>query len=148
MLILLFLWLQEFTLSSAVPKTRLKRRPRSIAVGSVYIENETNDLLKIQMESNLVISAFKASAVVGKNKTSSHGIGFTQDGFTTIRPGGQKMVKFTLPAISGNSLAKCSVFTTEMVKIIDSETLENSNGYKIEKLENEFLLEPLGILVF
>ena len=144
MLILLFLWLHEFTLGAAASKTRLKRRPRSIAVGSVYIENETDDLLKIQMESNLVISAFKARAVVGKNKTSSHGIGFTQDGFTTIRPRGHKLVKFTVPAISGNSLVKCSVFTTEMVKIIDSETLENSYGYKIVKLQNQFLLEPIG----
>ena len=143
MFILLFLWLQEFTLSSAA----LKRRPRSIAVGSVLIENGTDDLLRIQVESNLVISAFKATAVIGRNKTSSHGIGFTQDGFTTIRPGSQKTVKFTVPAISGNSLVKCSVFTSEMVQIIHSETLENNNGYKIEKFGDEFLLEPIGISI-
>ena len=141
MLILLFLWLQRFTFGSSA----LKRRPRSIAVGSVYIENDTDDLLRIHVESNLVISAFKATVVVGRNKTSSHGIGFTQDGFTTIRPKGQKMVKFTVPDISGNSLVKCSVFTTEMVMIIDSETLENNYGYKIEKLDDAFLLEPIGI---
>ena len=54
------------------------------------------------------------------------------------------MVKFTVPDISGNSLVKCSVFTTEMVMIIDSETLENNYGYKIEKLDDAFLLEPIG----
>ena len=60
MLILLFLWLQRFTFGSSA----LKRRPRSIAVGSVYIENDTDDLLRIHVESNLVISAFKATLSV------------------------------------------------------------------------------------
>ena len=48
--------------------------------------------------------------------------------------------------MDGNSLVKCSIFTTEMVKIVDSETLENTNGYKLEKLGGGFILEPLGKL--
>ena len=54
------------------------------------------------------------------------------------------MVKFTIPSMDGNSLVKCSIFTNEMVKIVDSETLENTNGYKLEKLGDGFILEPLG----
>ena len=58
----------------------------------------------------------------------------------------QKIVKFTIPSITGNSLVKCSIFTSEMIKIVDSEILENSNSYKLEKLGDGFILEPLGIM--
>ena len=122
----------------------LSRKPRAVDVGSVLIENETDEILKVHVESNLVVSAFQATQVSGENRTSSHGIGFTQDGFTTIRPRGKKVVKFTIPSMDGNSLVKCSIFTTEMVKIVDSETLENANAYKLEKLGEGFILEPLG----
>ena len=142
MIIFLLFILPELILGSVT----LRRRPRSIAVGSVLIENETDDLLRIHVESNLVISAFKATEVVGKNRTSSRGIGFTQDGFTTIKPRDHKLVKFTIPAINGNSLVQCSVFTNEMVNVVHSETLENNNSYKLEKFGDVFLLEPLGIV--
>ena len=124
----------------------LSRRPRGVDVGSVLIENETDEILKVHIESNLVVSAFQATEVIGENRTSSHGIGYTQDGFTTIRPKGHKVVKFTIPAMEGNSLVKCTIFTAEMVKIVDRETIENSNGYKLEKLGNGFILEPLGYI--
>ena len=58
------------------------------------------------------------------------------------------MVKFTIPSMDGNSLVKCSIFTTEMVKIVDSETLENTHSYKLEKLGDGFILEPLGKLSY
>ena len=87
----------------------LSRKPRAVDVGSVLIENETDEILKVHVESNLVVSAFQATQVSGENRTSSHGIGFTQDGFTTIRPRGKKVVKFTIPSMEGNSLVKCSI---------------------------------------
>ena len=46
--------------------------------------------------------------------------------------------------MNGNSLLKCSIFITEIVKIIDNEVLENGNGYRLEKLGDGFILEPLG----
>ena len=90
-----------------------------------FIENDTNKILKVHIESSL--STYQAP-----------------QGFTTIRPKSKKEVKFTFPSLDRNSLIKCSIFTKEMVKIIDSETLENSNSYKLEKLGNGFILEPLG----
>ena len=125
----------------------LSRKPRGVDVGDVLIENDTDEVLKVHIESNLVISGFEATEVSGENRTSSHGIGFTQGGFTTIGPNGRKVVKFTIPSINGNRLVKCSIFTTEMVKIVDRETLENSNGYKLEKLGDGFILEPLGNVI-
>ena len=125
----------------------LSRKPRGVDVGDILIENDTDEVLKVHIESNLVVSGFEATEVSGENRTSSHGIGFTQDGFTTIRPKGHKVVKFTIPSINGNRLVKCSIFTTEMVKIVDRETLENSNGYKLEKLGDGFILEPLGNVI-
>ena len=122
----------------------LKRRSRSLEIGSVLIENETDELLKVHAESNFAVSDFHATEVSGENRTSSHGIGLTQEGFTTIRPRGKKVVKFTIPSMNGNSLVKCSIFTTEMVKIIDSEVLEKGNGYRLERLGDGFILEPLG----
>ena len=142
MLIFLFF----VVLNTTIGLKTLLRKPRAVDVGGVLIENDTDEILKVHIESNLVVSAFQATEVSGKNRTSSHGIGFTQDGFTTIRPRGQKVVKFTIPSMDGNSLVKCSMFTTEMVKIVDSETLENTNGYKLEKLGDGFILEPLGKL--
>ena len=56
-------------------------------------------------------------------------------------------VKFTIPSMNGNSLVKCSIFTTGMVKIIDNEVLENGNGYRLEKLGDGFILEPLGKVI-
>lgn len=41
---------------------------------------------------------------------------------------------------------KVSIFTIEMVKIIDSEVLENGNGYRLERLDDGFILEPLGMI--
>ena len=122
----------------------LKRRSRSLEIGSVLIENETDELLKVHAESNFAVSDFHATEVSGENRTSSHGIQLTQEGFTTIRPRGKKVVKFTIPSMNGNSLVKCSIFTTEMVKIIDSEVLEKGNGYRLERLGDGFILEPLG----
>ena len=122
----------------------MKRRSRSLEIGSVLIENETDELLKVHAESNFAVSDFHATEVSGENRTSSHGIGLTQEGFTTIRPRGKKVVKFTIPSMNGNSLVKCSIFTTEMVKIIDSEVLEKGNGYRLERLGDGFILEPLG----
>ena len=122
----------------------LKRRSRSLEIGSVLIENETEELLRVHAESNFAVSDFHATEVSGENRTSSHGIQLTQEGFTTIRPRGKKVVKFTIPSMNGNSLVKCSIFTTEMVKIIDSEVLENGQGYRLEKLGDGFILEPLG----
>ena len=122
------------------------RISRSVEVGNVLIENETQELLKVHVESNLAISDFHATEVIGDNRTSVHGIELIQGGFTTIKPMGQKVVKFTIPSINGNSLVKCSIFTSEMVKIIDDEVLENSHSYKLEKLGDGFILEPLGII--
>ena len=121
----------------------LARKSRAVDVGSVLIENDTDEILKVHIESSLVISAFQATEVRGENRTSSHGIGFAQ-GFTTVRPRGKKVVKFTIPSIDGNSLVKCSIYTMEMVKIVDSETLENSHAYKLETLDDGYILEPLG----
>ena len=140
----MLIFLVFVVLNSAKSLKTLSRKPRAVDVGSILIENETDEILKVHIESNLVISAFRATEVSGKNRTSAHGIGFTQDGFTTIRPRGQKVVKFTIPSMDGNSLVKCSIFTNEMVKIVDSETLESTNGYKLEKLGDGFILEPLG----
>ena len=139
-MIFLFFLLINFTSSREL----LKRKARSLEVGSFLIENETDELLKVHAESNLVVSAIHATSVSGENRTSSHGIELTQDGFTTIRPRGKKVVKFTIPSMNGNSLVRCSIFTTQMVKIIDSEVLENGNGYILEKLGHGFILEPLG----
>ena len=122
----------------------LSRKPRGVDVGDILIENDTDEVLKVHIEANLVVSGFEATEVSGQNRTSSHGIGFTPDGFTTIRPKAHKVVKFTFPSMNGSRLVKCSIFTTEMVKIVDRETLENSNGYKLEKLGDGFILEPLG----
>ena len=141
-MIILFFLLPNFS-RSLEP---LKRKSRSVEVGNVSIENETDELLKVQVESNFAVSAFQATEVSGENRTLSQGIGLSQDGFTTIRPRGQKIVKFTIPSITGNSLVKCSIFTSEMIKIVDSEILENSNSYKLEKLGDGFILEPLGIM--
>ena len=121
----------------------LKRRSRSLEIGNVLIENETDELLKAHAESNFAVSDFHATKVSGENRTSSHGIALTQDGFTTIRPRGKKVVKFTIPSMNGNSLVKCSIFTTEMVKIIDSEVLENGHGYRLERLGDGFILENI-----
>ena len=139
-MIFLFFLLINFTSSREL----LKRKARSLAVGSFLIENETDELLKVHAESNLVVSSVHATEVSGENRTSSHGIELSQDGFTTIRPRGKKVVKFTIPSMNGNSLVRCSIFTTQMVKIIDSEVLENGNGYILEKLGHGFILEPLG----
>ena len=49
--------------------------------------------------------------------------------------------------MNGNSLVKCSIFTRGMVKIIDNEVLENGNGYRLEKLDDGFILEPLGKII-
>ena len=141
-MIFLFLLFPDFITS----KEPLKRKSRSVEVGSVLIENETEELLKVHAESNLAVSAFHATEVSGGNRTSSHGIDLSQNGFTTIRPGGKRIVKFTIPSINGNGLVKCSIFTTEMVKIIDSEVLENGNGYRLERLDDGFILEPLGMI--
>ena len=143
MLIFLF-----FVLNTTIGLKTLLRKPRAVDVGSVLIENNTDAILKVHIESNVIVSAFQATEVSVRNRTSSHGIGFTQDGFTTIRPRGQKVVKFTIPSMDGNSLVKCSIFTTEMVKIVDSETLENTHSYKLEKLGDGFILEPLGKLSY
>ena len=139
-MIFLFFLLINFTSSREL----LKRKARSLEVGSFLIENETDELLKVHAESNLVVSAIHATSVSGENRTSSHGIELTQDGFTTIRPRGKKIVKYTIPSMNGNSLVRCSIFTNQMVKIIDSEVLENGNGYILEKLGDGFILEPLG----
>ena len=141
----------------------LKRTPKSIKVGSVIIENNTENVLRlvpkliinikkahvvkyifrVHIESNLVISSFNAEQMDYNNGTSSQ-TGFTQAGFTTIRPRARKSVDFTIPVMNGNSLVQCSIFTTDMVKIVDSETLMNGKGYKLEKFEYGFILEPLG----
>ena len=139
-MIFLFFLIPNFARS----REPLKRKSRSLEVGSFLIENETDELLKVHAESNLVVSAVHATEVSGANRTSSHGIELSQDGFTTIRPRGKKVVKFTIPSMNGNSLVRCSIFTTQMVKIIDSEVLENGNGYILEKFGHGFILEPLG----
>lgn len=92
-MIFLFLLFPDFIRS----KEPLKRKSRSVEVGSVLIENATDELLKVHAESNLAVSAFHATKVSSGNKTSSHGIELSKDGFTTIRPGGKKIVKFTIP---------------------------------------------------
>ena len=141
-MILLFFLFPDFIRSLET----LQRKSRSVEVGSVLIENETDELIKVHVESNLAVSGFHATEVIGQNITSSHGIGLTQGGFTTIRPKGQKIVKFTIPSINGNSLVECSIFTSEMVKIIESEVLENGYSYKLEEFGDGFILEPLGIM--
>ena len=125
----------------------LKRKSRSLEVGSVLIENETEELLKVYAESILVVSAVHATEISSGNRTSSHGIELSQGGFSTIRPRGKKVVKFTIPSMNGNSLLKCSIFTRGMFKVIDNEVLENGNGYRLEKLGDGFILEPLGKII-
>ena len=141
-MIFLFFLFPNFTRSLE----QLKRKSRSLEVGNVLIENETDELLKVHAESILVVSAVHATEISGGNRTSSHGIELSQGGFSTIRPRGKKVVKFTIPSMNGNSLVKCSIFTTglQLVKIIDNEVLENGNGYRLEKLGDGFILEPLG----
>jgi len=119
----------------------LKRTSRSVEVGSVIIENKTGNVLRVHIESNLVISSFNTEQVSHNNGTSSQR-GFTQAGFTTIRPRARKSVHFTLPVMNGNSLVQCSIFTKDMVKIVDGETLMNGEGYKLEQFEDGFILEP------
>ena len=138
MLFLIFFVLHSY--SSLKP---LVREPRAVDVGSVLIENDTDEMIKVHLESNLVLSTFQATEVNGDQRTSSHGTAFSR-GFTTVRPRAKKLVKFTIPSIDGNSLVTCSIFTTEMVKIVESETLENSNAYKLERIGDDFILEPLG----
>merc|ERR1712131_501210 len=119
----------------------LKRTSRSVEVGSVIIDNKTGNVLRVHIESNLVISSFNTEQVSHNNGTSSQR-GFTQAGFTTIRPRARKSVHFTLPVMNGNSLVQCSIYTKDMVKIVDGETLMNGEGYKLEQFEDGFILEP------
>merc|ERR1712131_326841 len=121
----------------------LKRTSRSVEVGSVIIDNQTGNVLRVHIEANLVISSFNTEQVSHNNGTSSQR-GFTQAGFTTIRPRARKSVHFTLPVMNGNSLVQCSIFTKDLVKIVDGETLINGEGYKLEKFEDGFILEPFG----
>ena len=58
-MILLFFLFPDFIRSLET----LQRKSRSVEVGSVLIENETDELIKVHVESNLAVSGFHATEV-------------------------------------------------------------------------------------
>jgi len=113
-------------------------------VGSVIIENQTNELLKVFIEPKLMMSK---TVLIGSNNTknqySNHDFA---GGLTTILPMQIRNVKFVFHDTDVSGLIICTIISGENVKIIDREIIEITNSYKLYQFNHFFVLQPADTL--
>ena len=123
----LFYILLFFVDGSQQKPEELQRTSRSSSVGNIIIENNTNNPVKVQVESNIVPIDIKIIEIESANQTASRVI--IQEGFATILPKHTVKVYYNNFVPMVNSLARCSVYLFDLTKIIDSETVKTGEKY-------------------
>ena len=116
----------------------LQRRTRSLSVGSITIENNTNDPVKVQIRSSLIQTGMQLRETQLSNQTASQFT--TQEGFTTILPKRTVEVNYNT-FVQTNSLARCSIYLSDLTRIMDSETVKNNSKYKLQRFGDIYFLE-------
>ena len=116
----------------------LQRRTRSLSVGSITIENNTNDPVKVQIRSSLIPTGMKLMEVQLSNQTASQFV--VQEGFTKILPKRTVEVNYNT-FVQTNNLARCSIYLSDLTRIMDSETVKNNSKYKLQRFGDIYFLE-------
>jgi len=68
-------------------------------------------------------------------------------GFTTILPMQIREVKFVFHGVDVSGLMLCTILSSDNVKIIDREIIENTKSYKFYKINQLYVIQPAGMMI-
>ena len=117
-------------------------------------KEDTNPYTRVKVQfnhksiSNKPKTMMANTELVETNRTTNHYSNHQfASGFTTILPMQIREVKFVFHGVDVSGLMLCTIMSSDNVKIIDREIIENTRSYKLYKIDHLYVIQPAGIMI-